>query len=83
MQKISVIIPCLNMVKYIRECLESIVNQTLHELEILLIDAGSEDGTLDIIDEYIKTDKRVRVIHSLKRSYGYQVNLGMEEALGQ
>jgi len=71
------------MIKYIEDCLESIVGQTLKELEILVVDAGSLDGTLDILDKYVKTDKRIRLIHSEKKSYGYQVNLGIRQASGE
>ena len=83
MPKISVIMPCLNMVRYIRQCVDSVMNQTLTEMEILIIDAGSTDGTLDILQEYISLDPRIRIIPSDKRSYGYQVNLGIKEARGE
>ena len=83
MPKISVIMPCLNMVRYIRQCVDSVMNQTLTEMEILIIDAGSTDGTLDILQEYISLDPRIRIISSDKRSYGYQVNLGIKEARGE
>lgn len=83
MLKVSVIVPCLNMRKYIDSCLKSIVNQTIREMEILVVDAGSTDGTLEILDEIIRTDNRVHLMHSLKKSYGYQVNLGIAQASGQ
>lgn len=83
MQKISVIVPCLNMEKYIKNCLTSIMAQTLKELEILVVDAGSTDGTRYILTELAKEDDRICVIHSRKRSYGYQVNIGLEHAKGE
>ena len=49
MPKVSVILPSLNVAGYIRECIESVVNQTLSDIEILCIDAGSTDGTCEII----------------------------------
>jgi len=49
MPKVSVIVPCLNMKKYIEDCLKIIINQTLWELEILVVDTGSSDGTLAMI----------------------------------
>ncbi len=82
MPKVSVIMPCLNMVKYIRECLDSVISQTLLDIEILIIDAGSTDGTLEILDTYVERDSRIRIIHSDKKSYGYQVNLGVAKASG-
>lgn len=81
--KVSVVVPCLNVERYIADCLESIVGQTLRELEILVIDAGSSDGTQDILDAYVRKDERVQVIKSIKKSYGYQVNLGIRKAAGQ
>lgn len=83
MPRVSVIVPCLNMAEYIGECMDSIVGQTLKDLEILVIDAGSTDGTQEILKGYEKTDGRVHVIHSTKKSYGYQVNLGMEQSTGE
>ncbi|GFI48239.1 putative glycosyltransferase EpsJ [Lachnospiraceae bacterium] len=83
MPKVSIILPSLNVVAYIRECMESVINQTLLDIEILCIDAGSTDGTCEIIQEYTAKDSRVRFISSEKRSYGYQMNLGMELAQGE
>lgn len=83
MPKVSVILPSLNVAAYIRECIESVTNQTLEDIEILCIDAGSTDGTLETIKEYAEKDSRIRLILSEKRSYGYQINLGMDEAKGE
>jgi len=83
MTKISIIMPSLNVANYIKPCMESVLQQTLKELEILAIDAGSTDGTLEILREFEREDTRVRVIVSDKRSYGYQMNLGLMEAKGE
>lgn len=80
--KISVIMPSLNVSKYIKQCLQSVLNQTLEDIEIICVDGGSTDGTLDIIQQYIKKDNRVKLIHSDIKSYGYQMNLGIKEACG-
>lgn len=80
MPKISVLVPSLNVEKYISECLNSIINQTLDDIEILIIDAGSADNTLKIIDKYAKLDRRILLIKSPKKSYGYQLNLGIKLA---
>ena len=61
--KISVIIPIYNVEKYLRRCLETVINQTYKNLEIILVDDGSHDGCPAICDEYAKKDSRVRVIH--------------------
>ncbi len=81
--KVTVILPSLNVVSYIRECIESVISQTISDIEILCIDAGSTDGTCEIIQEYADKDSRVRFIRSEKRSYGYQMNLGMKLAQGE
>lgn len=83
MPKVSVIMPSLNVEKYIRECMESVMNQTLSDIEIIAVDAGSTDGTLEILEEYAKLDKRIQVIRSEKKSYGYQVNYGIALAQGE
>lgn len=82
MAKVSVIMPALNVVKYIRPCIESVISQTLKDLEIIIIDAGSTDGTLEILQEYACKDRRIKIIHSDKKSYGYQINLGIGIATG-
>lgn len=81
--KVSVILPSLNVRKYIEECLESVCRQSLKEIEILCIDAGSTDGTQEVIREFQKRDPRVSVILSEKQSYGYQVNLGIKKSRGK
>lgn len=81
--KVTVIMPSLNVVNYIEECIKSVVDQTLKNIEILCIDAGSTDGTLEIIERYSSVDRRIELIHSDKRSYGYQVNLGIKLAKGE
>lgn len=82
MAKVSVILPSLNVGKYIGQCLESVVNQTLKDIEIICVDAGSTDGTLETINEYVERDSRVKLIISDKKSYGYQMNLGISAATG-
>ena len=81
--KVSILMPSLNSGAFIRECMNSVFNQTLHDIEIICIDAGSTDGTLEILREYEKKDSRVRVIVSDKKSMGYQYNLGMDAATGE
>lgn len=83
MPKVSIVLPSLNVASYIEECILSVINQTLSDIEIICVDAGSTDGTLEILKEYEQKDSRIKVIHSEKRSYGYQVNLGMDFATGE
>lgn len=81
--KVSLVLPSLNVISYIEECLESVIHQTLKEIEIICVDAGSVDGTLEILREYERRDNRIKVIVSDKKSYGYQMNLGMSVAQGE
>lgn len=83
MPKISVIMPSLNVTPYIKECMDSVIGQTLEDIEILCIDAGSTDGTWEILEEYAGKDSRIKLIKSSKKSYGYQMNLGLKEASGE
>lgn len=83
MLKVSVIMPSFNVGDYIQECMESVLNQTLQDMEIICVDADSTDGTLEILQKYEKQDSRIRLIVSDRKSYGYQMNLGLEAATGQ
>lgn len=83
MPKISIIIPCLNVVRYVRECMDSAVNQTIEDVEIIVIDGGSTDGTLEVLKEYALLDERISLLHSEVKSYGHQVNMGIDRARGE
>lgn len=80
---ISILIPSYNSASYIKECLESVLAQSCEKLEILCIDAYSNDGTLDILEEFAKKDERIKLILSEKKSFGHQLNLGLENANGE
>ena len=84
--KVSIIMPSLNVVEYIDECIQSVINQTLKEIEIICIDAGSTDGTWEKLCSYADNKENivpVRLIHSDVKSYGYQVNMGIKVAKGE
>lgn len=83
MPKVTVIMPSLNVVKYIEACIESVLAQTLQDIEVLVIDAGSDDGTIELLQKYAALDTRIRIIHSDRKSYGYQMNLGIALAQGE
>lgn len=83
MSKISVIMPSLNVGAYIEKSLKSVMEQTLSDIDIICIDAGSTDGTLEIIERLAESDSRIKVIRSDKKSYGYQVNQGIAAAEGE
>lgn len=80
---VTVLMPSLNVAPYIRQAVDSVLAQTLQAIEVLCIDAGSDDGTLEILREYERRDPRVHVIVSDKRSYGHQMNLGLAAAKGE
>lgn len=82
--KVSIIIPVYNVEKYIKECLDSVLNQTLKDIEVICINDCSPDNCLEILNEYAQKDKRVRVI-DLKENQGMgnARNLGIQEAKGQ
>ena len=78
---ISVIIPVYNVENYLRKCLDSVVSQTCRELEILIVDDGSTDGSGSICDEY-KSDPRVTVFHTENRGLSAARNLALDRAAG-
>ena len=80
---ISVIIPVYNVEPYLRKCLDSVVNQTYKDLEILIIDDGSTDGSGAVCDEYADADERIRVFHTENRGLSCARNLGLDEAKGE
>lgn len=83
MPKVSILIPCYNVEKYIRQCLESVVNQTLQDIEIICINDGSTDSTLEILREYENNDNRIKVISKHNSGYGASMNIGLETAKGE
>lgn len=82
MPKISVLVPIFNVEKYLEECLDSIINQTLRDIEIVCINDGSTDSSLDIIKRYAKNDPRFVVINKKNSGYGDSMNKGITKATG-
>lgn len=80
MPKVTIVIPVLNVRPYIEECLDSVVNQTLTDIEIFCVDAGSTDGTLEIEQEYARKDSRITILDDSAHSTGYAKNLGFQLA---
>ncbi|MBR1544899.1 MAG: glycosyltransferase, partial [Alphaproteobacteria bacterium] len=80
--KISVIVPVYNQEKYLKQCIDSIINQTYKNLEIILVDDGSTDTSPQICDDYSKKDKRIKVIHQTNGRQGKARNTGIKAATG-
>lgn len=81
--KVSVVVPIYNVEKYLRECVDSILAQTLKDIEVILVDDGSPDGSPAIVDDYAKKDKRVVTVHRKNGGYSKAVNYGIEIAKGE
>lgn len=80
---VSIVVPCCNVEKYLDKCLGSIVNQTLKEIEIICINDGSKDGTLNIIKKYAVKDNRIVVVDKPNSGYGDSMNIGFSKARGR
>lgn len=80
--KFSIILPCYNVEKYIRACIDSILQQTYKDFEVILVDDGARDSTPQICDEYAEKDARVRTIHKPNGGQADARNIGLEAAQG-
>ena len=83
MAKVSIIVPAYNVEPYLVECMESITNQTLSDIEIICINDGSTDGTLNILKEYAARDERIILVDKENGGYGIGMNIGMSKATGE
>ncbi len=83
MTKVSVIIPVYNVEKYLRECLDSVVNQTLKDIEIICVNDGSTDSSLKILEEFALQDNRIKIINQENQGAGAARNNGMNSAQGE
>lgn len=81
--KVSVIVPVYKVEKYIDRCLQSIINQTLSDIEIILVEDGSPDNCKNICDEYVARDNRIKVIHKENGGLSSARNAGIEIAMGE
>ena len=79
---ISVIVPIYNVEKYLARCVDSIVNQTYKNLEIILVDAGSPDRCPQMCDDYAEKDSRIKVVHKKNGGLSDARNAGMAVATG-
>ena len=80
---VSIVVPVYNVEPYIRKCIDTLINQTLKDIEIILVDDGSTDSSGLICDEYKETDERILVIHKNNEGLGLARNTGIEAATGE
>ena len=80
--KVSVIIPVYNVEQYLKQCLDSVINQTLKDIEIICVDDGSTDCSLKILKEYAEKDNRITVISTPNVNAGHARNIGLKQAKG-
>ena len=83
MPTVSVIVPCYNIAQHLSKCIESILAQSYTNFELLLIDDGSTDGTLTVLQKYAETDQRIRIFTHENRGVSYTRNRGISEAKGE
>ena len=83
MPKVSILVPIYNVEKYLRECLDSLINQTLDDIEIICINDGPTDNSAQILQEYRLKDKRIKVINKENSGYGISMNMGLNSATGE
>lgn len=83
MPKVSMIVPIYNTSKFLSQCLNSILNQTLRDIEVICVNDGSTDNSLSIIENYAKNDSRVKIISKPNAGYGHSMNRGIESARGE
>lgn len=81
--KVSVIIPIYNVEKFLEECIESVVNQTLEEIEIICVNDGSQDSSVDIVNRYQEKDSRVKLVNKENGGLSSARNAGIEVATGE
>lgn len=80
--KVSVVIPVYNVEKYLVECIDSVINQTFKDIEIICVNDGSTDDSLAILEYYAKLDDRIKIITQENRGLGNARNVGMRHASG-
>lgn len=83
MVKISIIVPVYNTAKYLDKCIQTLIKQTLEDIEIIFIDDGSEDGSAEILKNYAKNDKRISILNQNHKRQGAARNYGLSIAQGE
>lgn len=80
---VSIVIPVYNVEPFLRECLNSVINQTIRDIEIICVDDGSTDSSLGVLKEFQEKDARIKVISKPNSGYGNTMNIGTDAATGE
>ena len=80
---ISIIVPVYNVEAYLPQCLDSLINQTYQDLEIICVNDGSTDGSLEILQKYQSKDKRIKVVSQKNQGLSGARNTGISQATGE
>ncbi|MSE04388.1 glycosyltransferase [Lactobacillus salivarius] len=83
MVKVSIGVPVYNVAEYLRECLDSIMNQTFKDFEVIMVDDGSTDDSFSICQEYVAKDKRFKLIHQENKGNGGSRNTCLRNMQGE
>ena len=83
MAKISIIVPVYNTEKFLEKCLNSLINQTLKDIEIICINDGSTDNSLQILEKFADKDKRIQIINQTNSGPSIARNIGIKKAVGE
>ena len=83
MPQISVVVPVYNVEKYLRECLDSLANQTFEDFEVICVNDGSDDSSLSILEEYASEDERFKIVSQENKGLSGARNTGMNYIKGR
>ena len=83
MNKVSIIVPVYNIEKYLAKCLDSLINQTLEDIEIICVNDGSTDNSAEILNEYAQKDCRIKIINQDNAGLSAARNTGINAANGE
>ena len=83
MPKVSVVVPTYNVEKYLAECMDSLLGQTLQDMEFVCVNDGSTDSSLEILKQYAAKDDRVKILDGPNGGYGKAMNRGLDACTGE
>ena len=81
--RISIVVPVYNAEKYLRHCLDSLINQTMQDIEIICVNDGSKDNSLAILEDYVKRDKRIVLLNQSNRGVSVARNNALKHVRGE